>query len=282
MNTMLLNTSDIIAHISMAEVVDICDRTFADMGKGKTVNPAKVCLDLGEKNVYPPYQGFTNAMPAYVGWLDAAGMKWVGGFHGKRREMKLPYLTGLIMLMDPSTGEFQAVLEGAHITNMRTGAQTAVALKYLKPGCKLRVGIFGAGMQARTQLSAIAQLFEIESLYIYDISTQASEKFATEAASQMKGRIEVAQNPQGVAQNSDVLICVTQAKEPFLKAQWIEPGSVVFPMGSYQEIEDEVILSADAIVVDHVEQCLHRGALKALADQGKITSQSITTTIRGF
>ena len=56
-------------------------------------------------------------------------------------------------------------------------------------------------------------------------------------------------------------------------------GTVVFPMGSYKETEDEVILQSDGIVVDHVGQALHRGALKSLADAGKLTPESITTTI---
>ena len=59
----------------------------------------------------------------------------------------------------------------------------------------------------------------------------------------------------------DAIITVTQAKDSFLKAEWIRPGTVVFPMGSYKEIEDEVILQSDAIVVDHVGQALHRGCL---------------------
>lgn len=279
MDTLLLNTTDIASSITMAEVLDICNHTFAEIGTGQTVNPTKLGLDLGEKNVYPPYEGFMNAMPAYVGWLDIAGLKWAGGFQGKRREMNLPYLTSLIMLIDPHTGEFLSVLEGAYITNLRTGAQTAIALKYLKLDQNLRVGLFGAGTQARTQLAAIAQWFEIESLSIFDVSDKAAEKFASEAAAQVKGTIRVEQTPEAVARQSNVLICVTQAKEPFLKADWIAPGSVVFPMGSYQEIDDEVILTADAIVVDHVEQCLHRGALKSLVDQGKIGHEHITTTI---
>lgn len=279
MNTRLLNVSDIASRITMREVLDICDRTFRDMGEGGTVNPPKLGLDLGETSSHPPYEGFMNAMPAYVGWLDVAGLKWAGGFLGKRREMKLPYLTSLILLLDPHTGEFLAVLEGAYITNLRTGAQTAVALKYLKPNQRLRVGIFGAGMQARTQIAAISEWFDIGHLAVFDLYPDAARKFAGEMASRVRGDIVIADHPRQVAESCDTLICVTQAKEPFLRADWIRSGTVVFPMGSYQEIEDAVILQADAIVVDHVEQCLHRGALKSLADRGTITKDRITATI---
>ena len=60
---------------------------------------------------------------------------------------------------------------------------------------------------------------------------------------------------------------------------WVEPGTVVFTMGSYQECNDEFILAADRIVVDHVAQCLHRGALKELSEAGRITENSIYGTI---
>jgi ornithine cyclodeaminase/alanine dehydrogenase len=59
----------------------------------------------------------------------------------------------------------------------------------------------------------------------------------------------------------------------------VKPGTVVFPMGSYKEVEDDLLLAADTILVDHIGQALHRGGLKTLADEGKITADNITTTI---
>lgn len=277
--TDLINQGEIMRSLGMAEVLEICERTFKDMGAGKTINPAKLGLDLGERESYPPYQGFMNAMPAYVGWLDVAGLKWAGGFGGERRRRGLPYLTSLILLLDPHSGEFLAVAEGAWITNLRTGAQTAVALKYLKePGCGLRIGLFGAGMQARTQVAAIREWFRIESLKVYDVYPQAAAKFKEEVEPGLGCEVEVVAEPAEAAEG-DTLICVTQSKAAFLRPEWVRPGTVVFPMGSYQEIENEVILGADHLVVDHVEQCLHRGALRELADTGRITASDIDVTI---
>ncbi len=85
--------------------------------------------------------------------------------------------------------------------------------------------------------------------------------------------------PQEAAESVDAIITVTQSKEKFLKEPWVRPGTIVFTMGSYQECEDEYILAADKIVVDHVEQCLHRGVLKELSDAGRITEESIYATI---
>ena len=92
------------------------------------------------------------------------------------------------------------------------------------------------------------------------------------------GRIILCDDPKDAAQG-DAVICVTQSKDGFLKEEWLSPETIVFPMGSYQECEDDVLLHADKIVVDHVEQTLHRGALSKLAAEGKITRESITCTI---
>lgn len=103
--------------------------------------PTKLGLDLGETASYPPYHGFMNAMPAYVGWLNSAGVKWAGGILGKRKDIGLPYITSLILLIDPEIGNFKAVMDGAYITNLRTGAQTAAALKYITKKKKITLGL---------------------------------------------------------------------------------------------------------------------------------------------
>jgi len=278
MDTLLIGQDEIKELVSMKEVVEICDKTFQGMGEGTVINPTKVLLDLGETNPYPPYKGFMNAMPAYIGWLDVAGLKWAGGNLGKRKELKLPYITSLIMMMDPAVGNFTSVLDGAHITNARTGAQTAVALKYILNKKKIKLGLYGAGMQGHTQTEAISQIFEIEEVRVYDIYKEAALKYAEDMKDVVKGDIIVCDRPEDAA-FGDAIISVTQSKEAFIKDEWIKPGTVVFPMGSYQEVEDNFILNADKIIVDHVGQCLHRGALAKLNHEGKILEEHITATI---
>lgn len=278
--TLLLNQEEIKELVTMKDVVKLVDKTFQDMGNEKTVNPTKVLLDLGETAAYPPYEGFMNAMPAYIGWQDIAGIKWAGGLLGKRKELGLPYITSMILLINPQIGNFVSVMDGAYITNFRTGAQTANALKYIKRGQKsIKVGLYGAGMQGRTQTMALSEVFDIEELIVYDIYREVAEKFKESMESYVRGNIKIAKEPSEVAQNVDAIICVTQSKDSFLKDEWVQPGTVVFPMGSYQEVENEFILNADHIVVDHVEQCLHRGVLKDLNEQGKVTEEHIDATI---
>ena len=223
------------------------------------------------------YKGFMNAMPAYVGWLDSAGIKWAGGFPGNAK-LGLPYLSSMILLIDPQNGQFRAAMEGALITNMRTGAQTAVALKYLHNKKSIRIGLYGAGMQGYYQTMAISELFNIDEIRVYDIYRDASEKFAKDMKDRVTGDIIIVNSPEEAA-SGDVVICITWSKDKFVKNSWIKPGTVLFPMGSHQECEDAFILSVDKIIVDHITQCLHRGALKELSEEGKITEKDIYATI---
>jgi len=274
----LLSQSDVEKLVTMKDIVEILDKTYRGMGEGTVVNPAKGTLDLGESGPYPPYHADINSMPAYVGWVDTAGIKWAGGWMDNPAQ-GLPYVSAIIVLVNPRNGIFTGVMDGTLITNLRTGAQTAVALKYLYPGRKsLSVGLFGAGVQGRTQTRAIAELFAIDELKVYDTFPEAARKFAADMESVVSGKITICSEPQQAAEG-DAVITVTHAKDGFFKKEWFAPGTVLFPMGSYKECQDEALLSADSIVVDHVAQCLHRGALKDLAEAGRITESSISATL---
>lgn len=263
----------------MKEVVDICDKTFRSIGDGTTINPPKLNLNLGDSAPFPPYNASMNAMPAYVGWQDVAGLKWIGGFGGERIELGLPFLNGLIVLCEPNMGNFLAVMDGTHITNIRTGGQAAAALKYLyKDKRSITVGLYGAGVQGHTQIMALSEEFKIKELKVYDIKKIFAEKYKEEMEKYVEGRIIICNEPEEAAQ-ADVVISVTLAKDGFIKSQWIKPGTVYFPMGSYQECDYDTILLSDKIIVDNIDQCLHRGALKELADQGKISREDIYCTI---
>lgn len=277
METILLSKSDIEQVITEKDVVEIVDKTYKGFGEGKVINPTKVSLNLGETVPWPPYQGNLNAMPAYVGWLDSAGLKWAGGFLGNAK-LGLPFISAMILLINPRTGQFRAAMEGAHITNMRTGAQSAVALKYLTDKKSIRIGLYGAGMQGHYQTMAMSELFNIEELKVYDIKREASEKFARDMKDKVTGNIIIVDSPEGAA-DGDAVICVTHSRDKFIKNSWLKPGTVVLALGSFQECEDAFILTADKIIVDHIGQTLHRGELGELSQAGKIAEENIYATI---
>lgn len=276
---LLLNYDQVRYLCNMQDAVDSAEKTFRGLGEGTVKNPTKITLDLGEGDAWPPYDGFYNSMPAYIGYQDNAGIKFVGGFTGHRKAAKLPFICGMILLADPKLGVFRAVMDGKYITNLRTGAQSAIALKYIFKNRKsIKVGICGAGVQGHTQTEAISKVLDIEELRIFDVYRPAAEKFKEDMKDAVKGEIIICDSPAEAAK-ADAVITITPAHDPILTADMIQPGTVVMPMGSYKEVTDELILSCDEIVVDHVGQALHRGALKELSAQGKITEKDITVTI---
>ena len=211
MNTMLLKQSDIQKIISMQDVIDIVDKTFVDLGEGKTLNPTKLNLNLGDSEpTNLPYKASLNAMPAYIAWQDMAGQKWAGGWGKGRREIGRPFINALIMLVHPNYGDFLAVMDGAWITNMRTGAQTAVILRYLLKDKKdITVGLYGAGVQGRTQTEALTTIFNVQKLYVYDPVPAAAAKFKEEMKDKVQGEIILVDHPEKAAK-ADAVITVSQ------------------------------------------------------------------------
>jgi len=276
--TLLLNESAIEELLDMGDYIDIVHKVYQGLERGSVKNPQKLTLDLGETGDYPYYDAFVNAMPAYIGWQDMAGLKWVGGFAGERIEAGLPFITGMIVLVDPQLGTFLAVMDGTEITNIRTGAQTATALNYLVDKPSVTVGMYGAGVQARMNTRAISEIFDISKLTVWNHRRITAEGFKKDMEDMIAGDINIVEEAEA-ASKADVLITATTAQEPIVKADWVEPGTIIFPLGSFQEIEDDLILKADKIIVDHEHQALNRGALKKLNKMEKISQDDIYTTL---
>ncbi len=275
--TLLIRRSELETLVSTREIVDAVEKTFEGLGNGTVINPTKVHLNLGDQSDWPPYHAGMNAMPAYVGWLDIAGLKWVGGWQDNMAK-GLPYIQGAILLVKPQDGEVLAVMDGAWITNGRTGAQSAVALKHLGKKGALSVGLFGAGAQGRTQALALVEALPLEELKIYDVRPEAAKSLAADMNERLPGKVRAADSVAEAA-DSDAVITVTHSKAKFLEAGMIRPGATVCALGSYTECSDELILGVDRIFVDHVEQCLHRGALKEVSESGRLSEKDISATI---
>lgn len=276
-HTVLLSKSQVASLITMKDVIEITDRTYKDIGNGKVVNPTKVCLDMGIENDFPKYNADINAMPAYVDWVDMAGLKWGGGWLDNPAK-GLPYMTALQFMVDPHNGDYLGVIEAGYLTDLRTGAQNAVTLGYICKKKSIVMGLYGAGAQGRTQAEAIGNVFRIDELKVYDVSHAAAEKFVADmrAKNVVPGKITIVDKPEEAAASADIVVSVTHARDGFFKRDWFAPGMIYCPLGSYKECEDAVPLAADKIFAGHIGQVLHRGALKSLVDQGKITENNIT------
>ena len=274
----LISAGTVKEILTMKDTVDACENAFNDWGRGEVICPTKITLELGEDAEWPPYKNGLNAMPAYIHSKKSAGIKCVGGSLNNPA-WGLPYIIALILLFDPETGIFRCIMDGEQITNYRTGAQAAVAAKYISKKKKIRLGIFGAGAQGRTQLMAFSEVFDVERVVVYDIRPEAAKKYIEEMSGIVNTDIVAASDPKEVTDGTDIVVSVTHSRDKFIKNSWIKPGQILFPMGSFTECEDELLLGADRIFVDSIGQTMHRGALKSVVSQGKFTEDMITATI---
>lgn len=272
--TLLLNQKEIQECISDQEIFNSVDEVFRGHGEGKIIMPAKITLDMESFNI----DSWLNAMPAYVSYLNAAGIKWAGGFiHNPKKG--LSYVMATIILNDSETGYPLSIMDGIHITNIRTGAAAALSAKYLANKDSEVVCFIGAGMQAKTTLQNLYPCFDIKEVRISDINPKAMESFKTEMEKEFDIKVVITDSNKEAAKGSDIIYTATQADEPLLMNDWIKKGATVVTLGSYQELDEAFTLTADKILVDDWAQCSHRGELSKLTEKGLITKNSIYSEI---
>ncbi len=272
--TLILSRSDIEKCITRSEVLEKVEYVFREWGEGNIVQPAKINLDMSRSG----YSSWCNAMPAYIVSLNAAGIKWIGGF-GENVKSGGSYIQGVIVLTDTKTGQTLAVMDGALITNLRTGASAAVASKYLAKNDVRKITIVGAGEQGRNCLRSFDLIYKNLQVFVVDISAEHRKKFIDEMSKEVSATLVDSPDVSAAVRESDVIVLVTTAREPFVKEEWISRGALVLAMGSFQQIEDGFALSSDKIIVDSWAQAAHRGELKKLVESGKISEVDISAEV---
>src|SRR5512147_453862 len=158
--------------VTMKEIIDALLVAFREHGNGRVEMPPK-------PGVHTQPDAFIHAMPAYIPALHAVGMKWVSGYPDNYTR-DLPYISGLLILNDEITGIPLAVMDCTWITAMRTGAATAVSAKHLARPESESVGILGSGVQGRSNLEALNELFKIKHVVAYDPLPEQIDRFAAD------------------------------------------------------------------------------------------------------
>src|SRR5919109_416983 len=180
-----------------------------------------------------------------------------------------------VMLYSTDTGELLALLQADRLGQMRTGAASGVAAKYMARADARRVGIFGTGWQARSQLEAVCAVRQIQAVKAFGRDATRRRTFCTEMSQQLGIPVEPADTPEAVVKGMDVVITATSAREPLFDGNWLEPGAHVNAVGSNalirREIDDTTVRRSALIVVDSKEQArLECGDLLGALERGLI------------
>ncbi len=267
-STRLLSRENIKRYLEMPTCLDIVEKVLKEQGEGRVVMPPKLFLDMNQVS------GWINAMPAYLISQKAAGLKWAGGWAGNA-EKGLPYIMGEIFLINAETGSLDAVLEGGYITDLRTGAATGIAAKYLAREKSKTVAIIGAGNQGMMQIRALHNVFSLSEVRVTDISSDRTDNFVKEMGEELGISIIKTRDPQEAVSEADIIVTVTTANETLVRRDWVARGAFIASVGSYPELDPEIILNADKIVVDNWAQNEHRGELVPLIRDGLLTRENV-------
>ncbi len=255
MPTLFLNQKAIRGLLKMPEVITVVEQAFRDWAEGKGSMPAKAYLPLE--------QGDFRAMPAAL--PGAAGVKWVN-VHPQNLSRGLPTVMAIMIYNDPQTGYPLAVMDGTDITAYRTGAAAAIASKYLARQDSHTLGIIGAGRQAYTQIEAHAQLFSLNLVKVYDRSTEAAQKL-------IKFFPEYPLKECSLEETAacDIVYTLTPSRAPFVKKEWIAPGTHINAVGADAAGKEELepaILKGAVVVVDDIRQASTAGEINVPITKG--------------
>ena len=151
-----------------------------------------------------------------------------------------------------------AVMEARLLSGLRTGAASAVATKRLAGPDASMVGLIGAGVQAETQLTAIAAVRPVREVLAHARNRQNLDAFCTKMSGVLNIPVRPTLSPRDVAQHADIIITATNSVEPVLFAEWLKPGVHINAMGANaatrKELETKIIADAACIVTDDLAQ----------------------------
>ena len=211
--------------IPMVDVIEAVEDAFREKGSGTAEMPPK-------PGVHPKPDAFIHAMPAFLGGMGAAGLKWVSGFPGNV-ERGLPYIGGLFVLNDTETGFPLSVMDCTWITGVRTGAASAVAAKYLARPDSTSVGIVACGLQGRTNLEALACVFPLETAVAYDTDVGVAETYAEEMGARLGIDVMVVSTVEEAVAGPDLVVTsgpILKNPAPTIPAGWLATGAFACPL----------------------------------------------------
>src|SRR5579875_1647032 len=271
---LILSRSDLEHVLNIREVIDVLEQAFKEYAMGKTIAPTRLSL-LVQK-----YEGWLGIMPAYIEELGALSTKLVT-VYGKNPTMNknLPTTMASIILNDPETGQALSFMDGGLITAMRTGALGGLAAKILSRKDARTVGIFGAGIQARTQILALEEVRDITLVRVFDPFTDRAKKFAREMNERTGIEFQVCDSSSDAVKESDIVVTVSTSKEPVFDGGLLREGTHINAFGNFKpterELDDECVRRSK-VFVDQREAALDEaGDLIIPIESGVITREHV-------
>ncbi|MEL6479009.1 MAG: ornithine cyclodeaminase family protein [Pseudomonadota bacterium] len=260
-----------------AEILDAVDQGLIAAGRGQTVIEPRMHLKPD-----PEGDGHFNVLRGYVAPLGYAGIKVVGDFY-RNYERGLPSEMGLINLFCPETGTPRAVIDAAGITDMRTGAVTALGAKRLAPPQPRVLGHIGARGSSYWNVRLLDHLFDFEEIRVHSRRPESREAFAARLTEDLGKPVVATEDWERCLDGADILVEASRLDKPtpLFDPAWVRPGALVVPYGTMSALPLDFTGRFDMFVMDDLGQMRagRLGALRPQIDAGKITEESFSAEI---
>ena len=251
MKIRMLGADEVRAALPMPRAIAAMKRAYMQFSNGQATVPLRTHIQT-EK-------GVTLLMPAYLHDSRNLGVKIIS-IYGENQKLGLPTISATVMVLDPETGFPLALMNGASLTAIRTGAGGGAAADALARRDAGTVALFGAGVQARTQLQAVLAVREIERVYLIDRLPDAASRLAEEVAAWPEApEVILDKSPAEAVRMADIVVTATTSPVPLFDGNDLKPGTHITGVGTFtpdkREI-DEVAVRRALVVVDSREACL--------------------------
>ena len=208
---LVLSREEVEQLLEVDALLERLERAFVELSAGRASVPPRVAA-------FAP-AGLLGAMPGYVDGVLAA--KLVALFPDHE-----PSHQALIAVFDAETGTPLAVMDGTHITAVRTGASSAVATRALAREDADVLAVLGAGVQGRSHLDAVRRVRSFDEVRVASRTFEHAANLAEET-----GAVAVESFEEAV-RGADVVCCCTHSSEPVLRRDWLSPGTHVTSVGA--------------------------------------------------
>ena len=232
-----MDKRQVLRRLSMAGCIGLMRTVLQDDAEGKSRQYLRTVTPLPGNNLL----GF---MPAYLGTGDYFGAKVITVFPGNH-QAGLPSHQGSGLLFDAEHGALRLMADGDAITQIRTGAVSAVATDLLaRPDAK-RLALLGAGAQGRSHLEAMALVRQLTEVTVWDVRPENARRFAAEMAEKAGCPIRACSCAEEAVRDADIICTLTPSPTPVLESSWVKPGAHINAVGACSATARE--LSSDLV-----------------------------------
>ncbi|HEX2108723.1 MAG TPA: ornithine cyclodeaminase family protein [Rubrobacteraceae bacterium] len=261
--TRFLTEGEVESLLDMRSTLEAVEEVLRQYAEGRATNHAR-------RRVALPGSGL-NVMFAGAPEIGALGLKAYSVARSGAR-----FYT---MLFDPESGELLSIMQSDKLGQLRTGAASGVATKYLAREDATTLGIYGAGWQAESQLEAIAAVKKLDRIIVHSRTEESRKSFAEKMGERLGLEIETTHAPEEPAAQ-DIVVTVTSSVEPILQGEWLKPGAHVNAAGSNflfkTEIDRDVVKRASLVTMDSREELgLEAGNLLQAVETGAVLPEAI-------